>query len=90
MSSRARSTSDIQDDEQEEPVLPVWRQRLEFLGFLAGGGIVWYLIVRKILNSHQFPYHLYPVEVGFIIWAPILLLGLILSILDRTVKPKKD
>lgn len=86
---------DDQETERREEEGGQWRwvtlrQRLEFYVFLAMGGGIWYWLVIKVLNNHNFPYHLYPVEVIFIIWGPIALLALLLGILDRTVKWKQD
>ncbi len=65
-------------------------ERLEFYGFLFFGGLMWYMLVFKLLDWHRFPYHSYTIEVCLIIGIPIILLAFLLSIMDTKFHDKND
>lgn len=67
-----------------------WSVRLEYYAFLIIGSLLWWFSAYKILNWLKFPFHLYPFEIYAIFIIPVLLLGLLLNITDRTMQSKED
>ena len=64
-----------------------WQELGEYLLFLLLGGLIWIVIAFKVLQWQKFPFHLYPVEVGFIFVGPIVLLAGLLYVAERLSRP---
>lgn len=66
-----------------------WLEYFEFYIFLFGGSLLWYIVVTKTLDAHNFPYHLYIPEVFLIVTIPIVFLLALLTFIQRNVKSIK-
>jgi hypothetical protein len=86
----SRRQKEKDDSENKLDINYGLRERLEFYGFLVIGGLMWYLLVFKLLDWHRFPYHSYTIEVCLIVAIPIILLALLLSLMDKTFHVKND
>jgi uncharacterized membrane protein len=87
----------VEEEEEEEDfqskvvdTINRWWNVLEYYFFLAIGSFVWTYGAISILTWQKFPFHNHLLEVGAIIFIPIILLAAMLTITDRTVKPKAD
>ena len=90
-SAAKAETEEVDYEETWTAFFYSWLEYFEFYIFLFGGSLLWYTVVTKTLDAHNFPYHLYIPEVFLIVSIPIVFLLAMLTFIQRNVKgPKAD
>lgn len=81
---------DVSDSTQWMDSINRWWNVLEYYFFLIVGSLAWTYGAISVLTWQKFPFHNHLLEVGAILLVPIMLLAGMLTLTDRTVKPKEE
>ena len=87
--SRKLSEGNLEENQRLPTRSPI-QERIEFLLFFIMGWGIWCFVAYQSLRYLKFPFHAHPSETILIFFGPLLAIGLLLLIIERTTRIKQD